>query len=128
MEQINYEQLIPAQPEEDVVAFAIDRGAFQGNYLIYKSDRVYDPLEDRVRDMVQVACSACGEQFYAEKIQAGGCTSLLRPGGRRGLPPEAGTGSSHRRRPPPRRRRAACCPRGPSPPSCRSRGKRCDSR
>ena len=79
VEQINYENLIPAQPEEDVVAFAIDQGAFQTNYLVYQSGRVYEPLEDRMKGMVQVACSACGQQFYADKIQAGGCGHSCAP-------------------------------------------------
>ena len=73
MQQINYAELLPAQPEEDVVAFACQKGAFQDNYLIYQSDRVLDPLEGRMKDKVRVVCSACGEHFYADKIKADGC-------------------------------------------------------
>lgn len=73
MEQINYEELLPVRPEEDVVAFACQNGAFKNNYLIYKSVLVRDPLEDRMKDAVRVTCSACGEHFYADKIKADGC-------------------------------------------------------
>ena len=73
MEQINYEKLIPQKPITDVVAFARQSGEFENAYLIYRSERVYEPLEDRTCDAVSVTCSACGCTFYAEKILAGGC-------------------------------------------------------
>lgn len=73
MEQINYEKLLPARPEEDVAAFACQNGAFPANYLVYRSGYEYEPLEDRMRDAVQVSCSACGKSFFAEKVRAGGC-------------------------------------------------------
>jgi len=73
VEQINYEKLIPQKPITDVVAFARQSGEFENAYLIYRSERVYEPLEDRTCDAVSVTCSACGCTFYAEKILAGGC-------------------------------------------------------
>lgn len=79
MEQINYEQLIPQKPTADVVSFAQQNGAFQTAYLIYRSDREYVPLEDRFRDAVHVVCSECGEQFYEDKIPAGGCSQGYAP-------------------------------------------------
>lgn len=79
MEQINYEQLLPAQPAEDVVPFALEQGAFSRNYLIYRSDRVYELLEDRMKDAVKVICSTCGEHFHAEKIKADGCHHSYAP-------------------------------------------------
>lgn len=72
-EQINYEGLLPVRPAEDVVSFACRHGAFRNPYLIYRSDRIYNPLEDQTKEAVRVACTACGEHFYAEKIKAGGC-------------------------------------------------------
>ena len=44
MEQINYEKLIPQEPITDVVAFAQQQGEFENAYMIYRSERVYDPL------------------------------------------------------------------------------------
>lgn len=73
MEQINYEQLIPREPPEDVVGFACRQGAFDRVYLIYKADRVYEPLEDRLEQTVSVVCSECGREFHARKLDAGGC-------------------------------------------------------
>lgn len=72
-EQINYEELLPVRPAEDVVSFACESGAFEKQYLIYRSERVYEPLEDRMRDAARVSCTACGRRFHAEKINAGGC-------------------------------------------------------
>lgn len=79
MEQINYEELLPSRPTEDVVAFACQKGAFKKQYLIYRSDRVYEPLEDRMKGAVRVACTACGQHFYAEKVKAGGCHPSYAP-------------------------------------------------
>lgn len=79
MEQINYEKLIPQKPVADALSFAQQNGAFEKTYLIYRSDRVYEPLEDRPRDAVSVTCSACGHTFHAEKIQAGGCNHSYAP-------------------------------------------------
>lgn len=79
MEEINYAALLPDQPEEDVVSFARRSGAFGKNYLVYRSDHGFDPLEDRKKEMVRVVCSACGEAFYAEKIKAGGCSRSYVP-------------------------------------------------
>lgn len=73
MEQINYEKLIPTQPEQDVVGYAYQAGAFKRGYLIYKADREYVPLEDRWRQVVHVVCSECEREFHAMKIEAGGC-------------------------------------------------------
>lgn len=79
MEQINYEDLIPARPAEDVVSFASRKGAFKKQYLIYQSGRAYDPLEDQMKDSVHIACTACGERFYSDKIKAGGCSHGYAP-------------------------------------------------
>lgn len=74
MEQINYEKMIPTQPEQDVVAYAYKMGAFKRSYLIYKADREYVPLEDRWTPVVSVVCSECGREFHTRKIDAGGCS------------------------------------------------------
>lgn len=76
MEQINYERLIPTKPEQDVVGYAYQMGAFQRSYLIYKVDREYVPLEDRWCQVVSVVCSECGREFHAEKISAVGCGNV----------------------------------------------------
>ena len=79
MEAINYEELLPEQPAEDVVSFARENGAFDGQYLIYRSERAYEPLEDRTKDTALVICTACGESFYADKIKAVGCIQSYAP-------------------------------------------------
>lgn len=80
MEGINYEKLLPGQPAEDVVSFAREKSStFQKNYLIYRSDRVYEPLEDRMEDAVLVICTACGGRFHADKIKAEGCAHSYSP-------------------------------------------------
>lgn len=79
MEQINYEKLIPQEPIADVVAFAQQNGAFESAYLIYRSERIYDPLKIGTVDSVKITCSSCGHTFHAEKVQAGGCRHSYAP-------------------------------------------------
>ena len=79
MEQIDYEALLPTKPPVDLVKWALEKEAFQKEYLIYKADWVYEPLEDRRRLVVKVVCTNCGKSFYAEKIDAGGCSASYAP-------------------------------------------------
>ena len=79
MEQIDYEPLIPKTPPVDLVQWALGQEAFQQEYLIYKAGRVYEPLEDRTRPAVEVVCTHCGKTFYAEKVDAGGCSACYAP-------------------------------------------------
>ena len=79
MEQINYEKLIPQEPIADVVGFARQNGAFESAYLIYRSERIYDPLKIGTVDSVKITCSSCGHTFYAEKIPAGSCRHSYAP-------------------------------------------------
>lgn len=79
MEQIDYAPLLPTRPPVDLVKWALEKEAFQKEYLIYKADRVYEPLEDRMRPAVKVICTSCGKTFYAKKISAGGCSASYAP-------------------------------------------------
>ena len=79
MEQIDYEPLLPKTPPVDLVQWALEQEAFEQEYLIYKAGRVYEPLEDRTRPAVEVVCTHCGETFYAEKVDAGGCSACYAP-------------------------------------------------
>lgn len=73
MEQINYEGLLPLEPRSDVVRLALEAGRFTNSYLIYRADKRYLPLEDRMEPAVRVICTACGASFLADKIDCGGC-------------------------------------------------------
>lgn len=75
MEQIDYAPLLPKTPPVDLVQWALEREAFQQEYLIYKAGRVYEPLEDQLHPAVEVVCTHCGEKFFAEKVDAGGCSA-----------------------------------------------------
>lgn len=79
MEQIDYESLLPEKPPVDLVQWALENEIFQQEYLIYKADRVYEPLEDRMRPAVKVVCTNCEKSFYAEKVDAGGCNASYAP-------------------------------------------------
>lgn len=79
MEQIDYAPLLPKTPPVDLVQWALEQGAFQKEYLIYKASRVYEPLEDQMRPAVEVVCTHCGEKFFAEKVDAGGCSAAYAP-------------------------------------------------
>ena len=79
MEQIDYEPLLPKAPPVDLVQWVLEQEFFQEEYLIYKAGRVYEPLEDRMRPAVEVVCTHCGKAFYAEKVDAGGCSAGYAP-------------------------------------------------
>lgn len=79
MEQIDYGPLLPKEPPVDLVKWALEQKAFQKEYLIYKADWVYEPLEDRNRPAAKVVCTHCGGSFYAEKVDARGCGASYAP-------------------------------------------------
>lgn len=79
MEQIDYAPLLPRTPPVDLVQWALEKKAFKKEYLIYKSCRIYEPLEDRTRPAVEVVCTHCGKTFHAEKVDAGGCRAAYAP-------------------------------------------------
>ena len=66
-EQINYEHLLPKLPEEDIVGFAREQGAFRTNYLIYRHDKVYNPMQFQRVETVRVTCTCCGTTCYMDK-------------------------------------------------------------
>lgn len=73
MDAIDYAPLLPLVPDVDLVAWLKEEGKFQKEFLIYRDDWIYDPLEDRKWRGVQVKCSCCGGAFAADKIDAGAC-------------------------------------------------------
>lgn len=79
MEQIDYAPLLPKTPPVDLIQWALEQDAFQKEYLIYKASRVYEPLKDQMRPAVEVVCTHCGEKFFAEKVDAGGCSAAYAP-------------------------------------------------
>ena len=79
MEQIDYEPLLPEAPPVDLIQWALEQELFQEEYLIYKAGRVYEPLEDRMRPAVEVVCTNCRNSFFAEKVDAGGCSACYAP-------------------------------------------------
>ena len=49
MEQIDYAPVLPEKPLTDIVSFARQSGRFQEQYLVYKAEREYEPLEERMK-------------------------------------------------------------------------------
>lgn len=66
------DQLMPQQPGNklEVLRFLEDRALLKGNRIIYKAEYCWIPLEDRSEQMILCHCSACGERWFAEKINA----------------------------------------------------------
>ncbi|NBK19157.1 PcfJ domain-containing protein [uncultured Oscillibacter sp.] len=79
MEQIDYTPLLPKTPPVDLIQWALEQDVFQKEYLIYKASRIYEPLEDQMRPAVEVVCTHCGKKFFAEKVDAGGCSVAYAP-------------------------------------------------
>lgn len=79
MEQIDYTKYLPSSPPEGLLGWVIQKGAFQKEYLIYKSAWEYEPLEDRNRKVVEVCCTACGRKFIAEREDVESCGRSYAP-------------------------------------------------
>lgn len=79
MKQINYVPLLPKEPPADLIGWALQQGALNKEYLIYRDGRRYLPLEDRVENCVEVLCSACENEFTATKMRATGCSQTYAP-------------------------------------------------
>lgn len=79
MERMNYEALVKTEPPEDLVSWALQKGALSKEYLIYKAGWEYVPLEERRQPAVEVVCTACGKHFVADKVHAGGCHCSYAP-------------------------------------------------
>lgn len=77
--QINYVPLLPKEPPEDLVHWALEQGVLNKEYLIYRDGRRYHALEERWENCVEVVCSACGNSFTATKMRAGGCHNAYAP-------------------------------------------------
>lgn len=72
-EQINYVPYLPTEPPEGLTKWLLEKGKLSREYLIYRSDWDYEPLEDRRVRAVRVSCTACGRQFVASRAETGGC-------------------------------------------------------
>lgn len=77
--QINYVPLLPKEPPEDLVQWALEQGALNKEYLIYRDGKRYLPLEDRWENCVDVVCSACGNEFHATKCKTRICHNQYAP-------------------------------------------------
>ena len=66
------DQLMPQQPVNrlGVLHFLEKQGLLKGHRIVYKSAYCFIPLEDRSEQMILCHCSACGAQWYAEKLNA----------------------------------------------------------
>ena len=79
MEQIDYVPLLPKEPPEGTLGWGIRQGAFEEEFLIYKAAWEYEPLEDRNRRVVEVACTACERSFVAERMDVEACSGSYAP-------------------------------------------------
>lgn len=75
----DYVDMLPKEPPEDIVSWLMGQGEFKKEYLIYRAGLEYVPLEERNRRAVEVTCTACGETFYADKVDVGCCHNSYEP-------------------------------------------------
>ena len=78
-ETINYVPYLPTEPPEGLTSWLIGQGALKKEALIYRNSRRYLPLEERNEPCVEVVCSACGNKFHADKLNATGCRAGYAP-------------------------------------------------
>ena len=59
---------LPTQPPEWIIETMEKRGLLKGDVLLYRAGSCYIPLEERVKKMALVHCTACGEETYLEHV------------------------------------------------------------
>ena len=59
---------LPTKPPEGIIETMEKRGLIKGDALLYRAGSCYIPLEDRVKKMALVHCTACGEETYLEHV------------------------------------------------------------
>ena len=66
------EGLMPKQPTNPaaVIRLMEDRGRLHGHCIVYKCDWYRDPITEENRQAVRCRCSACGETWFATKLNA----------------------------------------------------------
>lgn len=79
MEQMNYSSMLPTDPPGDVVTWLFNRGCFKKEYIVYKSAWVKNPLTGIKERMVNCTCSACENEWYEQRVEAGGCHNAYAP-------------------------------------------------
>ena len=76
---VDYTKYLPAEPPEGLVSWLLGKGLMSKEYLIYKADWTYEPLEDRKVPAVRVVCTACNNEFVADKVPVEGCHNSYAP-------------------------------------------------
>lgn len=62
--ETDYTELLPTKPPEGLVQWCFQNQLLEGNYMVYRADSYYEPLEDRNIKAVRCKCTACGETAY----------------------------------------------------------------
>ncbi len=73
-EKVNYAPLLPLQPPERLWQLAKMKKALNVNALVYRVGWVYDPYEERKKQMAKIHCSACDETFYYPLCKKTSCS------------------------------------------------------
>lgn len=72
-EQMNFSELLPAEPPEGLLDYEPLKKKLKANALIYKVGWCYEPLEDRKVQRAEIHCTACGTKFYEPLCREYGC-------------------------------------------------------
>lgn len=68
MEEFDMKHL-PQKLPEGLLERLLARGKLQKHALIYRKTKLRNPLTEELEPWIQVSCTACGESFYAEKVE-----------------------------------------------------------
>lgn len=79
MEQRNYEKDMPEYPPVGMIDWLKGKGLLSKHLLIYRADRIRNPLSGEFEKMVKLTCSACHDVQWAAHIPAGGCHNSYLP-------------------------------------------------
>ncbi len=66
MEEVtDYTKYLPIQPPKKLIPWLCEQGYFQSQYIVYRADWEYEPLEKKKVKVVRGHCTACGRDFIA---------------------------------------------------------------
>ena len=69
----DWASLLPLEPKEEVLEWLQSKGELKANLLIYRCDWIHDPMTGVRRNMAKVKCTACGEEWWEEKVNRETC-------------------------------------------------------
>lgn len=77
MEEVrDYTNIVPTTPPEGLIQWLYQKGVFNNEYIVYRADWEYEPLEDRKVKVVSCHCTACERDIIQPYVEADCCNKM----------------------------------------------------